>query len=110
MNVRFTPKSGHRNSAARCPLCAISRHSLNDVVGNGEKSRRYRKAERLRGPQVDYKIGLRGLQDRQIVRFGTFEDLGCVERDLPICVYNIDTIANEPTRKSVFAKLVNCRH
>ena len=23
-NVRFTPKSGHRNSAAQCPLCAKS--------------------------------------------------------------------------------------
>ena len=25
-NVRFTPKSGHRNSAAKCPLCAKSGH------------------------------------------------------------------------------------
>jgi len=25
-DVRFTPKSGHRNSAAQCPLCARSRH------------------------------------------------------------------------------------
>src|SRR6516165_3440472 len=25
-NVRFTPKSGHRNSAAKCPLCANSGH------------------------------------------------------------------------------------
>jgi hypothetical protein len=23
-DVRFTPKSGHRNSAAKCPLCAKS--------------------------------------------------------------------------------------
>jgi hypothetical protein len=26
-HVRFTPKSGHWNSAAQCPLCAKSRHS-----------------------------------------------------------------------------------
>jgi hypothetical protein len=26
-NVRFTPKSGHRNSVVECPLCAKSRHS-----------------------------------------------------------------------------------
>src|SRR5262249_36937119 len=26
VNVRFTPKSGHWNSVAACPLCAISRH------------------------------------------------------------------------------------
>jgi hypothetical protein len=25
-NVRFTPKSGHWNSAAECSLCAKSRH------------------------------------------------------------------------------------
>src|SRR6516165_11547158 len=25
-NVRFTPKSGHRNSVVECPLCAKSRH------------------------------------------------------------------------------------
>ena len=27
-DVRFTPKSGHRNSAAQCPLCAKSGHRL----------------------------------------------------------------------------------
>src|SRR6516162_7695297 len=27
IDVRFTPKSGHRNSVAKCPLCAKSRHS-----------------------------------------------------------------------------------
>jgi predicted ester cyclase len=26
-NVRFAPKSGHRNSVVECPLCAKSRHS-----------------------------------------------------------------------------------
>jgi hypothetical protein len=25
-HVRYTPKSGHRNPLARCPLCAISGH------------------------------------------------------------------------------------
>jgi hypothetical protein len=28
INVRFTPKSRHWNSAARSPLCAESRHSV----------------------------------------------------------------------------------
>jgi len=28
IDVRFTPESGHWNSAAKCPLCAKSRHSL----------------------------------------------------------------------------------
>jgi hypothetical protein len=27
INVRFTSKSGHRNSVTECPLCAKSRHS-----------------------------------------------------------------------------------
>ena len=26
INVRFTPKSGHRNSVVECPLCAKSGH------------------------------------------------------------------------------------
>jgi hypothetical protein len=26
LNVRFTPKSGHRSARWQCPLCAISRH------------------------------------------------------------------------------------
>ena len=27
-DVRFTPKSGHQNSAAKCPLCAKSGHQF----------------------------------------------------------------------------------
>jgi hypothetical protein len=43
--VRFTPKSGHRDSAAKCLLCAKSRHSalrqrlalFDHLVGNQQK-------------------------------------------------------------------------
>src|SRR6516225_2990366 len=36
INVRFTPKSGHRNSLTGCPLCATSGHmhcSNRDLLG-----------------------------------------------------------------------------
>src|SRR5215472_1691276 len=42
-NVRFTPKSGHWNSATECPLCAKSRHSSRFsillLVGKGAQVR-----------------------------------------------------------------------
>jgi hypothetical protein len=40
-DVRFTPKSGHRNSVVGCPLCAISgllqrsKHHLSELPDNG---------------------------------------------------------------------------
>src|SRR5262249_42280797 len=53
-NVRFTPKSGHWNSLAGCPLCAKSGHEgtlFDDLVGNAEQVRRYRGAKRM--PSAD---------------------------------------------------------
>ena len=41
VNVRFTPKSGHRNSAAECPLCAKSGHPTathNPMVGHRQSA------------------------------------------------------------------------
>ena len=63
-NVRFTPESGHWNSAARCPLCAKSRHSavrrgtslFNHLVGDGKDARRNREAERSGCGEVDDKL------------------------------------------------------
>src|SRR5262249_36525368 len=48
-NVRFTPKSGHWNSVASCPLCAKSGHSalrkrtalFDHLVGGSKKSVRH---------------------------------------------------------------------
>jgi hypothetical protein len=39
LNVRFTPKSGHWNSAAKCPLCGKSGHySLIDhLIGKAKQ-------------------------------------------------------------------------
>jgi len=33
VNVRFTPKSGHWNSVAECPLCARSGHYHHPKTG-----------------------------------------------------------------------------
>src|SRR5262249_54791341 len=37
-DVRFTPKSGRRDSAAQCPLCAKSRHDVFAPVYGGTKT------------------------------------------------------------------------
>src|SRR6516164_2532274 len=38
-HIRFTPKSGHRNSVVKCPLCANSRHSKAVWISIGCKGR-----------------------------------------------------------------------
>src|SRR5262249_3959369 len=37
-HVRFTPKSGHRNSAAKCLLCAKSRHPPHSITSSARPS------------------------------------------------------------------------
>src|SRR6516165_9563838 len=69
-NVRFTPKSGHRNSLVECPLCATSgptasqqNSSLFDhVVGYGKDARWNCQAEPLCSLEVDHKFKFGWLQ------------------------------------------------
>ena len=55
-HVRFTPKSGHWNSPAECPLCAKSGHEralFDHLVGNGERARRYSEAKLFGRSKID---------------------------------------------------------
>ena len=60
-NVRFTPKSGRWNSVVECPLCAKSGHwaaqqlteLFDQLVGEGEQTRRDGETKCLCGRQVD---------------------------------------------------------
>src|SRR5262249_27401652 len=47
INVRFTPKSGHRNSAAKCLLCANGRHRRRQLAQR--KTPASRRVSYLRG-------------------------------------------------------------
>jgi len=77
LNVRFTPNSGHWNSAAKCPLCAKSRHSavgrnrslFDHRVGAGEQGLGHRQTQRLCCLQVDGEFVLVRSLHRQISRF-----------------------------------------
>src|SRR6516225_7881598 len=62
---RFTPKSGHWDSAAKCPLCARSRLMqcskkvlLDHIIGKLLELPWHLQAERLRGLEVDHKLEL----------------------------------------------------
>src|SRR3974377_1355376 len=59
-NVRFTPKSGHRNSVVECPLCAKSGHMqcskrvlFDHLVGEHEEIVRHFETESLGGFEIN---------------------------------------------------------
>src|SRR5215469_15005801 len=59
LNVRFTPKSGHRNSVAGCLLCAKSGHSVplfDLLVGTGKYCLRNDEAECFCSFKIDHQL------------------------------------------------------
>jgi len=81
-DVRFTPKSGHWNSVAECPLCAKSRHEqlqqnggLLDHLISGHLHDLWNcQAEHLGGLEIDDEFDLRGLLHRKLGRLLTLVD------------------------------------
>jgi len=64
-------------STSGCPLCAKSRHSpasFDHLVGNSEQRRRDRDTEPVCGLEVDDRLELGRLLDRDIGDFRAFED------------------------------------
>src|SRR5262245_21496708 len=58
--------------------------SFDHLVGAGEQSRRNFNAERFGTLEIDYQLELRGLDDRQVSWFGTFENAAHINADQPI--------------------------
>src|SRR5262245_11060102 len=94
MNVRFTPKSGHWDSVAKCPLCAKRRHfalkqrtSLFDyLVGDSEYARRDRQSERLGCLEIDDQFEFRRPEYRHVGGLFAFEDATGIYAGLAIGV------------------------
>ena len=80
-NVRFTPESGHLQCNSPCPLCAKSGHEtlFDHLVGDGEDARRDGQAKRLGGLEVDDKLELGQLDDRQVAGLFALEDSASVD-------------------------------
>ena len=91
-DVRFTPKSGHRNSVVECPLCAKSGHwaaqqlteLFDQLVGEGEQTRRDGETKCPRSRQVDGQFQFGWLQYRQIGGLFTHQNLAGQNPALPV--------------------------
>jgi hypothetical protein len=71
-DFRSTPVNGHRQSRSACLKSAKLRSrrvSLNHLVGAGKQRPRHLEAKRAGGLQVEDKIELDRLLDREIARF-----------------------------------------
>src|ERR1700730_3834469 len=72
------------------------------IVGNSD-------AKRLGSLQVDDEFELERLDYRQVTGFGTLENFRRVGSVLVIRISDTCTVAQQPSRDHVFAKLVDCR-
>src|SRR5215472_2242390 len=104
-DVRFTPESGHWDSAAKCPLCAKSGHpalrqgtSLFDhFVGSLLKVQGHVEAQSLGGPEIDDKLIFRWCLHRHVGRLLALEDAVDVAGRAPIHVDPIRPIGKKAT-------------
>src|SRR5215469_10700384 len=110
-NVRFTPKSRHWNSVAKCPLCAKSGHSalrqrflFDHVVGASKQRRRNIEAKRTGSLQIDDEFKLGRLQNRKIGGLSTFEDAAGINAHLPKYVTNAGPVAHQQASCDHFAR------
>jgi len=77
-DVRFTPESGHSPTRSGCLLWAKSGHQLelfDHLVGASEQRRGYGEGERFCRLYIDQELELGRLINRDVARFGSFEDL-----------------------------------
>ena len=81
--------------------------SLNHLVCTQQQRWWDREAERLGGLEVDDQLESRGLQNRQIGRFGAFENPAGIDAKLTICVGNAGSIGRQGTSGGELSQLRN---
>src|SRR5262249_9721335 len=75
--------------------------------GNRKHARRNCKAERFRGFEVDHKLELRRLHDRQVGGLLALENARRVDTRLAVSVWLAGAIAHQATRQYVLAQRID---
>ncbi len=84
--------------------------SFYDLVGEREQGWRHVEAERLSGLEVDHKLELGWLHDRQVGGQGAFQYATDVSAGLKVLIDNAGAIAQQTTVCRKIAPVVDCRN
>src|SRR5262249_45864680 len=99
----FPTKNRHSSARIECPFRARNRdmprskvyRSFDHLVGGHLQCQRHFETEHLGGLEIDEKLELRRLQDRQITRLGALENLARVGPYLTVGTRYVGAIAHE---------------
>src|SRR5262249_55384675 len=98
------------DSTGLFPMLITRGVSFDQLVGAGEQRWRNFEAERLRGPEIDDQLHLRGLLDRQISRLFAFENSSGVNADLTIVIRLTGSVAQQAAGRGERAILMDRGH
>src|SRR5262249_3140421 len=83
-------------------------HSLDHLVGERENAGRNLEAERAGRVEIDDKLNLRELQNRQVRRLCALEDARGVEADLAKGIQDIRSVTDQPPGFRIGACRIDC--
>jgi len=93
------PPSGHRDSAAACPLWASNRHRLlfNNLVSAGKQRRRHSEAKCFRRLEVDHQLIFGRALHWKVGGLFALEDAIHVASSLPVLINRVRCVRNKAT-------------
>src|SRR5215469_17617673 len=97
-------------SGLRPEVVSPELYLFDHLVRNGQHVGRDGEAESAGGLQVDGKIELGGLNDRQIGRLGTVEDSPCIVTNLTIRARNVGAVAHQAAGLNVGTVVIGHRN